>query len=50
MNCMVEEFNLGVSMIMWHVHAQLQGSISQHRIAFLSLKENLSVNSQIFAT
>lgn len=41
MSCVIEEFNLCISMIMWHIRAQLQGSVSQHRIAFLSLKENL---------
>lgn len=35
-------------MIMWHIHAQLQGSVSQHKIGFLSLKENLYMTSQIF--
>lgn len=48
MNCVMEEFNLCISMIMWHIHAQLQGSVSQHRIAFCSLKQNLYVTSQIF--
>lgn len=48
MNCVIEEFNLCISMIMWHIHAQLQGSVSQHKIGFLSLKENLYMTSQIF--
>lgn len=48
MDCMAAEFNLCISTIMWRCHAQPQCSVSQHRIAFLSLEENLQVNSQIF--